>query len=320
MTRRPCKILAITLQRCVLLRRGVHDPRIGRGTQRRRGRGAGRSKQRALLAILLLDANTAVSRDRLSEGLWGERQPPGAAQTLDSYLSKLRRVLGPDRIVRRAPGYLLRVEPGELDLDRFERIVASAREAPDGPAALRALGQAFALWPGQALSDVLSEPFAAEASRRLDERRLVALEERFDIELALGRGAELVEELEALVRQHPLRERLLGQLMLALYRSGRQADALDCLQRARHELAGDLGLEPGPQLRELERQILRHDESLATTRRLPRPASADCRACSPRSQRRLSSPPRSWSPWCARPGRRPGRRSRAFSCQTPLPR
>ena len=178
-------------------------------------------------------------------------------------------MLGPDRIVRRAPGYLLRVEPGELDLDRFERMVASAREAPDGPAGPASARPGVALWRGQALSDVLSEPFAAEASRRLDERRLVALEERFDIELALGRGAELVEELEALVRQHPLRERLLGQLMLALYRSGRQADALDCLQRARHELAGDLGLEPGPQLRELERQILRHDESLATTRRLP---------------------------------------------------
>jgi peptide/nickel transport system substrate-binding protein len=242
---------------------------LGSIEARRDGRSVplGGPKQRALLAILLLDANTPVSRDRLIEGLWGERQPPGAAQTLDSYLSKLRRALGPDRIVRRAPGYVLRVEPGELDLDRFERMVASAREAADGPTALRTLGQALAVWRGEALSDALAEPFAAEASRRLEERRLAALEERFDIEIALGRGPELIDELGTLVQEHPFRERLLGHLMLALYRSGRQADALDCLQRARHELAGDLGLEPGLQLRELERQILRHDESLGATRR-----------------------------------------------------
>jgi YVTN family beta-propeller protein len=220
-----------------------------------RGNGAalplGGPKQRALLAMLLLSANEPVSRDRLIAGLWGEDPPPSAPQSLDSYVSRLRRLLGPDRVLRRAPGYLLVLEPGELDLDRFERLVER-----------RSLGEALDLWRGPALADVLYEPFANEEAERLEQRRLAVVEERIDDDLAQGAGARLLPELDDLVRRHPLRERLLAQRMLALYRAGRQADALAAMQEARHRLAGELGIEPGPQLRDLERRILLHDPSL----------------------------------------------------------
>ena len=140
----------------------------------------GGPKPRALLAMLLLDANEPVSRDRLIEGLWGDDPPPSADQTLDSYVSRLRRVLGPDRVVRRPPGYLLVVEPGELDLERFERLVEA-----------RSLHEALRLWRGPALADVLYEPFACEQAERLEERRLVALEDRIEADLATGEGAGL---------------------------------------------------------------------------------------------------------------------------------
>ncbi len=202
----------------------------------------GGPKQRALLAVLLLAGNEVVSRDRLVEALWGDRAPPTAQRSLDSYLSRLRRLLGPERLVRRAPGYALRVEPEELDLDRFERLVGAGRDAAaagDPARAARALGDALGLWRGPALADLLYEPFAARESQRLEEQRLGALEDRHEAQLALGCGPELVGELEAAVREHPLRERSLGQLMLALYRTGRHADALGAYRDARHRLASE---------------------------------------------------------------------------------
>jgi YVTN family beta-propeller protein len=229
----------------------------------------GGPKQRALLAMLLLRANEVVSRDRLIDGLWGERPPPTAGHTLDNYVSRLRKALGEARLSRRPPGYVLHVERDELDLDRFERLFQEGREAlarGDAGEAAATLRSALALWRGTALADLLYEPFAASESERLEERRIMALEDRIDADLALGRSGELVPELEALVREHPLRERLLGQLMLALYRSGRQAEALAEFQAARHRLADELGLEPGPQLRELEHRILEHDPGLSARR------------------------------------------------------
>ena len=185
----------------------------------------GGPRQRALLAILLLRANETVSRDRLIDGLWGAQPPPTADHTLDTYVSRLRKLLGDDRLERRPPGYALRVEPGELDLDRFEDLLRSGREAlarGEPAAAADALSAALALWRGPALADLQYEPFAQQAVEQLEERRLQAAEERVEADLALGRSAELVPELEALARDHPFRERLLGQLMLARYRAGRQ--------------------------------------------------------------------------------------------------
>ena len=229
----------------------------------------GGPKQRALLAILLLNANTAVSRDRLIDGIWGERPPPTAAHTLDNYISRLRKTLGDGRVSRRAPGYVLQVMPDELDLDRFERLLALGREhlaAGDAGQAARDFRAALALWRGPALADLRFEPFAVAEADRLEELRLQALEYRIEADLALGAGSELVPELEALVREHPFRERPLGPLMLALYRAGRQAEALAAYQAGRRRLAEELGLEPGPELRELQRKILEHDPSLAPPR------------------------------------------------------
>jgi YVTN family beta-propeller protein len=227
----------------------------------------GGPKQRAVLAMLLLRANQVVSRDRLIDGLWGERPPPTAAHTLDTYIARLRKTLGDGRLARRAPGYALQVDVGELDLERFEDLYERGRmqlSEGDAAAAAETLRSALALWRGNALADVIYEPFASVEADRLEERRLSALEDRVDAEMALGAAAELVAELEALVQEHPFRERLLGQLMLALYRSGRQAEALEALRRARHRLAEELGLEPGPELQEMQRKILEHDQSLAT--------------------------------------------------------
>lgn len=226
----------------------------------------GGPKQRALLAMLLLHPNEVVSRDRLIDGVWGERPPAAAQRSLDSYVSRLRSILGSDRIERRAPGYVFRVEPGELDLERFETLLEQGRaSAAVGDAALASetLRQAIRLWRGPALADLLHEPFAAEEAERLQERRLLALEERIDADLALGRGPELVSELERLVAEEPFRQRLLGQLVLSLYRGGRQAEALAAYERGRQRLTEELGLEPGPPLRLLQRQILEHDPALA---------------------------------------------------------
>jgi DNA-binding SARP family transcriptional activator/streptogramin lyase len=219
----------------------------------------GGQKQRALLALLLLHANEVVSRDRLIDELW-EADPPETARTaLQVHISQLRKAVGRERILTQAPGYRAVVEPGELDLERFERLVADGAD----PAALR---EALGLWRGAPLAE-LGDSFAWVERGRLEGQRLLALERRIDADLGLGRQAELVPELEGLVREHPLREHLRGQLMLALYRCGRQADALEVYRQGRRLLSEELGLEPGEQLRSLERAILAQDESLAAPAR-----------------------------------------------------
>ncbi len=235
--------------------------------------------------MLLLEANRPVSRDRLIDGLWGAQSPPTAQRSLETYISRLRALLGADRIVKRAPGYLARIEPGELDLDRFEGLVERSRaesRAGDLSTASRTLEEALGLWRGLPLADLIYEPFALVETERLEELRMRALEERIDADLELGGGAALVQELETLVRAHPLRERQIAQLMLALYRAGRQADALAVFRAARQRLVEALGLEPGLELQALHRQILERDPSLT----LARPQSSLPTRRSSRSHRR----------------------------------
>ena len=211
----------------------------------------GPPKQRALLALLCLHANEVVPLERLIDGLWGEEPPATARNALQGHVSGLRRALGENRVERRGTGYRLRVESDELDLERFEHLLAGAR--PE---------EALALWRGHALADLRDQPFAAQEAERLEELRLTALEQRIERDLARGRHEQLVAELERLVAEEPYRERLRVQLMLALYRSGRQADALAAYQDGRGTLLEELGLEPGPELQELERKILRQDAEL----------------------------------------------------------
>jgi DNA-binding SARP family transcriptional activator/pimeloyl-ACP methyl ester carboxylesterase len=231
------------------------------------------AKQRLLLGVLLLHANEVVSSDRLVEALWGERPPATGSKALQMHVSELRDLLEPERdsgrpgrmLVTRPPGYELRVEAGQLDLQRFEHAVGEARAAAraglPGQAA-DGLREALALWRGPALADLGFEDFLRADIARLEELRLAALEDRIDADLALGRHADLPAELESLVARHPLRERLRAQLMLALYRSGRQAEALDVYEDARRALTGELGIEPGRELQELQHAILRHDPAL----------------------------------------------------------
>ena len=220
------------------------------------------ASQRALLAVLLLHANEVVSSDRLIDELWGEEPPAAGSTALRVRVSQLRKALGrEDVLVTRAPGYFVRVGPGELDLHRFERLLEEA-DGADPSAAAERLREALTLWRGEPLGEFAYEPFAQTAIARLAELRLVALERRIEADLALGRHAALVGELQELVREHPLQERLRRQLMLALYRSGRQADALDCYQDARRALVEELGIDPSPALRELEQAILRQNASL----------------------------------------------------------
>ena len=219
-------------------------------------------RQRSLLAVLLLQANELVSTDRLIDQLWGAAPPPTAAKTVQVYVSRLRKALDSDRLATRAPGYVLSVDPEELDLARFELLVAEARAADRETAAAK-LREALALWRGPALADLAYESFAQVEIARLEEMRLTVLEQRIDADLALGRHAELVGELEALVARFPLREPLRAQLMLALYRAGRQAEALDAYRAARRELVDELGLEPSEELQRLEQAILQHEPALA---------------------------------------------------------
>lgn len=224
----------------------------------------GGGKQRALLAVLLLSAGRTVARDRLIDDLWGDDVPETAAKMVQIHVSHLRKVLPPGLLVTRAPGYALQVAPRDVDLHRAEGVLAQARAAHDGgdpTAAADALHGALALWRGPALAE-FEEPFAAAEAARVEELRLCLTEERIDADLALGRHWALAGELEVLVARHPLRERLRGQLMLALYRCGRQAEALAALQEGRLLLGEELGLEPSPALRELERLILRQDPGL----------------------------------------------------------
>jgi predicted ATPase/DNA-binding SARP family transcriptional activator len=218
-------------------------------------------KPRALLAILLLRANEPVARDLLIEELWAGRAPPSATKVLQTYVSQLRRELGRDTIRTAASTYELRADDGTLDLHRFEQLVRDARAAAPADASAR-LREALSLWRGPPLAEFAYESWAQPEIERLEELRLEALQERIETDLALGASAELVGELELLVGQYPLRERLRAQLMLALYRSGRQADALEAYRGARRALVETLGIEPTLTLRELERRILDQDPAL----------------------------------------------------------
>jgi DNA-binding SARP family transcriptional activator len=225
------------------------------------------AKQRALLAILLLHPNEVVSSGRLIDELWSE-EPPGSGSTaLQVRVSQLRKTLGAggQLIVTQHPGYLVRLEHEQLDLQRFERLVAEAEGAEPAQASAK-LREALELWRGPPLAEFAFEAFAQVAIGRLEELRLAALESRIEADLALGRHHELVGELDALVVEHPLRERVRAQLMLALYRSGRQAEALDAYKRMRRTLVDELGIEPTAALQELERRLLQQDPSLDLAR------------------------------------------------------
>jgi len=221
----------------------------------------GGGRQRKLLLALLIHANEVVSGDRMIEALWGERPPASAAKLVQGFVSKLRRVLDDGRLETRAPGYVLRVDPGELDVDRFEALVAEARAVPANRAA-ELLREALSLWRGPPLPELRYADIAQPEIARLEALRHVALEQLFEAELAVGRHRELLPELERVLAAEPLRERLRGQLMLAMYRSGRQADALAVYADGRRTLVDELGIEPGAALKELERQILAHDVAL----------------------------------------------------------
>src|SRR5918996_6239559 len=236
--------------------------------------GAGR--QRALLALLLLRANELVASDRLVDELWGESPPSTAHKMLHNQVSGLRQALGRNgRLETHGSAYRLNVNPGERDVDRFEELLASGRAKIEADPAVAAekLRQALDLWRGPPLSDLPYERFAQTEVARLEERRWAAFEARVEAELALGRHADLISELEAAVAEQPLREHLHGQLMLALYRCGRQAEALEAYREARRTLVEEIGVEPGPELRRLHEAILAHDASLEVelaARELPR--------------------------------------------------
>jgi predicted ATPase/DNA-binding SARP family transcriptional activator len=235
------------------------------------------AKQKTVLALLLLHRDEVVSVDRLQEALWPERPPATATTALQGYVSQLRRLLeggeegGASLLVTRSPGYSLTAASEQLDLARFEQLAESGRGALVAGEPARAatlLAEALALWRGPPLADFAYEPWAQSAIGRLEELRLSALEDRIEADLACGRHGELVGELESLIAEHPVRERLRGQLMLALYRGGRQAGALEAYQDARRTLVEELGIEPGPALQSLNHSILNQDEALAAPRRV----------------------------------------------------
>ena len=230
-------------------------------------------QQRALLALLLLNANETLPRDRLVDALWGEEPPRTAVKALQGHVSTLRSLLEPDRasgsagrvLITRGDGYELKVDDGQLDVGRFHALHRDGRSAlecgrPDAASAL--LREALALWRGAPLAEFAYEAFAQGDIARLEELRLSALEDRIDADLACGRHADLVGELQVLAKEYPLRERIRGQLMLGLYRAGRQAEALAVYRASRAILVDELGIEPGPALRELHEAILRQDPGL----------------------------------------------------------
>jgi YVTN family beta-propeller protein len=240
----------------------------------------GGAKQRALLAILAIHANEIVSVDRLIDELWGARPPATAPNTLQTYVSRLRKILHGDpgvAIVSRSPGYVLRTELEQIDAHRFVQRIAEAQAHDTADERSTLLSEALDLWRGTALVDFRFEPFAQNEIGRLEELRLGALESRIEADLACSRHAALVPELETLVADNPLRERLREYLMLALYRSGRQVEALEVYRSGRRRLVDELGIEPGPRLQELERAILAHDRAIDAPptiggRRFPRRA------------------------------------------------
>jgi DNA-binding SARP family transcriptional activator len=225
----------------------------------------GGARQRAVLALLLLHGNETLTRDVIIDELWGENPPPTAAKVLQNCVSALRKELPPDTIRTVAGSYGLTLEGDDLDRDRFERLLAEGRaalESGDHAEALDQIRRALGLWRGAPLSDLSYERFAQDEIKRLEEVHVGALEDRIEAELALGHHDELVPELEGLVTRHPLRERLRAQLMLALYRAGRQAEALEAYRAARRTLMAELGIEPGRALRELEHAILEQDPGI----------------------------------------------------------
>jgi DNA-binding SARP family transcriptional activator len=242
----------------------------------RRGVLAG-AKQRALLALLVIHANETLATERLIDELWGERPPATAAKTVQVHISRLRKVLGPyapgdqhEILVTREHGYELRVDPERIDSRRFERLIVAGRRELAASRAERAvplLEEALSLWRGPPLAEFTYEQFAQAEIARLDELRVGALEELIEAKLALGGHAEVVGALEQLIGQQPYRERLRAQLMLALYRCDRQADALQAYQDARRTLVEELGIEPGQRLRELEASIFAQDPALAVAHR-----------------------------------------------------
>lgn len=227
-------------------------------------------KQRAVLALLLLRRGELVTVESIAEQLWAGDPPATGIKTVRVYVGELRKSLGADVIVTRAGGYAIPRDGNETDVERFEQLVAEGRqrlEERDVEGAASTLRAALDLWRGPALADFRYDEFARHEITRLEEARLAALEARIDADLALGREEDLAPELQALVAEHPLRERLCGQLMLALYRAGRQADALAAYREARRRLVDELGIEPGRELQELERAILAQDESIGPPRR-----------------------------------------------------
>ena len=265
----------------------------------------GGPRRRSVLAILALAANSVVSIERLADALYGEEPPATAVAQVQRQVSDLRKALGA-AIETRAPGYLLRVEPGGVDLERFERLAADGGAAlargEHAEAAVR-LREALALWRGDALEDLADEPFAAAAVARLHDLRLAALERRIEADLALGGHQNLVAELEALVREQPAHEGFTAQLMLALYRCRRQQDALAAYRELRARLVGDYGIEPTPALRALEAAVLRQDDALdLSVAAITTPPSAAVLACA-RSEGRLES----LAALAAPLGRAPGR-------------
>jgi DNA-binding SARP family transcriptional activator len=229
----------------------------------------GGARQRATLAILLLNANRVVSIDRIADDLYAGTPPVTAVTQVQRQISELRKLLGSAAAIdTRSPGYVITVDPEQIDLTRFERWMddgLDAHAAGDPSTASDCFARALALWRGDALADLRYESFAQAAIERLEELRVAAIEHRIESDLALGRHAQLVSELEDLARAHPLRERIHGQLMRALYGSGRHAEALDAYRSLRTRFVDELGLEPMPELRALEQAILRHDSDLAAT-------------------------------------------------------
>jgi len=226
----------------------------------------GSYRQRSLLALLLSEPNTVISTDRIIDGLWGDDTPTDRQNALWVYVSGLRKALEPDRekrsegtiLLTRSPGYLVQASPDETDAGRFEQLLAEGRALAetDPDAASLVLGEALSLWRGRPFEEFTYESFAQPAIRRLEGLRLEAVEARIDADLMRGLARELVSELETLVREHPLQEHLTGQLMLALYRSGRQADCLRSYQTLKARLGQELGIEPSPPIRRLEEQIV----------------------------------------------------------------
>jgi DNA-binding SARP family transcriptional activator len=262
----------------------------------------GGAKERALLAILLLHAGQSVSVDRLIDELWGNSPPATARKSVQVRVAGLRRALGDEVVLTAGDGYLVRPGSNQLDLHRFEQLLSSGSDAlatGDHTRALATLDEALALWRGPALADFAYESFAQAAIARLEEMRAHALELRIETRLELGFDDRVIGELEALIAAHPFRERLRGQLMLALYREGRQAEALDIYRRTRDEFVAELGIEPGPMLRELQQAILRQDPSLERTQ----PAPDRSILVAPQDERRLADLVAAAEPLARRPRR-----------------